>query len=103
MLARGAGMTLADYHTRLSGLMPPQSSTRPTPAQFVDIIAYLSKEAGVTLAQQAPGERWREAAIGRGAKVRPPPKPVFDAPVMAWADWRGSPQGLGYSPAGQIN
>src|SRR5690348_1814457 len=45
-LERSAGQTLADYHQKLSGLMPPQSEQRPSAAQFLDIIAYLSLQAG---------------------------------------------------------
>src|SRR5436190_4158436 len=104
MLERSAGLRLADYHARLSRLMPPQSETRPSPAQFLDIIAYLAREAGARPgAQEASLEAgpWREAVVGVGA--RPRQSRAADAPTQEWASWRGSAQGLGYSPAAQID
>src|SRR5689334_1896471 len=39
---RGKGQTLGEYHTKLSQIMPPQSTVKPTPQGYLDIIAHLS-------------------------------------------------------------
>src|SRR3954468_11540745 len=94
-LERSAGQTLADYHQKLSGLMPPQSEQRPSPAQFLDIIAYLSREAGAQSGAAAAGltdPAWRQVRLAAGAKPRQA-SARLTAPNLEWKFWRGSPQG----------
>jgi quinoprotein glucose dehydrogenase len=102
---RSAGARLGDYHARLSGMMPPQSEVRPNAAQFLDIIAYLAREAGAKPGPRAAAlddPAWREARVAPGATVRQAAARL-DAPMLEWRSWRGAPEGLGYSPASQID
>jgi hypothetical protein len=42
MAERGAGQTLGEYHAKLSQIMPPLSTLKPSPQSYLDIIAMLS-------------------------------------------------------------
>lgn len=104
MLDRSAGMKLADYRARLGDLMPPQSEIKPSAAQFLDIIAFLSRQAGAASGSETArldGGRWRDAVVAKGAHVRGPI--MAAATDLDWRFWRGSPLGLGYSSASQID
>ncbi|HET9160505.1 MAG TPA: c-type cytochrome, partial [Caulobacteraceae bacterium] len=102
---RSAGQTLADYHRKLSALMPPETDARPSPAQFVDIIAYLAGQAGAEPGPRAAAlddPAWRGVRLAAGARPRAV-KVRLDAPNADWPYWRGTQEGLGYSPIAQID
>ena len=102
MLARGAGSRLQDYHERLSQLMPPQSAIRPSPQQFLDIIAYLARTAGASAGAsdiRIDQTAWRDVKIA----LTVPGAAQQQAATLAWPTWRNDPQGTAYSPASQID
>jgi glucose dehydrogenase len=102
MLARGAGSRLQEYHQRLSQLMPPQSAIRPSPQQFLDLIAYLSRTAGAGYGTSDIGidqRSWRDLKVALAATGAAKQQ----APTLAWPAWRSDPQATAYSPASQID
>src|SRR5690349_20111883 len=57
MAERGDGQTLGEYHAKLSQIMPPLSTLKPSPQGYLDIIAQLS-----SLIQNPSGQS--EALVG---------------------------------------
>jgi len=105
MAERGKGQTLGEYHTKLSQIMPPLSTLKPSPQGYLDIIAYLSgrdlKPFGQDEALVAD-VGWRSAKVWQppitDTRVTPP-----QVPAMEWTAYRGDTRGLGYSSADLIN
>jgi quinoprotein glucose dehydrogenase len=104
MADRGAGQTLGEYHARLSQIMPPLSTVKPSPQGYLDIIAFLSSQI-----QNSPGQSealvadtdWRGAPVPRTAVAAIAIPPQVKA--IEWTAYRGDTRGLGYSSADLIN
>ncbi|MDP3736801.1 MAG: PQQ-binding-like beta-propeller repeat protein [Hyphomonadaceae bacterium] len=105
MAERGKGQRLVDYHARLSQLMPPQSTAKPTAQGYLDIIAHLS-----TFNLVQPGQTdavfeesgWREAKISVGPIASTVPA-TPQVPALEWTAYRGDMRGQGYSSASLID
>ncbi len=102
--ARGGGMLFPEFHARLSATMPPFSADKPEPQGYVDILGYLARVRGaepgnseVTLQSPAFRAARVPGTAGIVAKVAQP------AGQLEWRNWRGPPEGTGYSPADQIH
>jgi glucose dehydrogenase len=107
MAERGMGQKLGDYYTKLSQLMPPQSTVKPDAQGYLDIIAHLAGRNLATFGQvdaTYSDAGWREARI-----VPPPLRSAAQAavpparPALPWTAYRGDTRGLGYSPADLIS
>ncbi|HEV7689640.1 MAG TPA: PQQ-binding-like beta-propeller repeat protein, partial [Hyphomonadaceae bacterium] len=102
MAERGAGQTLGEYHAKLSQIMPPLSTLKPSPQGYLDIIAMLSslnqKPFGQSEAQFAD-TAWRGARMTQPAAGATAARTV---PAMEWTAYRGDIRGLGYSSADLI-
>jgi glucose dehydrogenase len=104
MAERGAGQTLADYHVRLSGLMPPQSTSKPTAQEYLDIIAHLARANQARLGDADAvyaDAGWRAARIAAPAAGGMPV--AVEVPSIEWRAYRGDTRGHGYSVAKQID
>jgi glucose dehydrogenase len=103
MADRGAGQTLGEYHTKLSQIMPPMSTVKPSPQGYLDILAHLSSmiqnPAGQAEALVADAG-WRSAPVPRTAMAAVAIPPAV--PAIEWTAYRGDTRGLGYSPADLI-
>lgn len=105
-LAQGGGQGLAEYHQRLTILMPPESPVRPAAEDYVDIVAYLMAEAGARPGEADLGPRadqWAEAQIPAGISVDPATLLADIAPAVEWTSYRGDAGGTAYSSAALID
>ncbi len=103
MVKNGGGMTLVDYHARLSRLMPPQSVIQPTPQGYLDAIAFLARTAGTDMGAneaKVTDAGWRTASVPKAIASS---KTATTAASLPWTAWRGDNSGAAYSPADQIN
>jgi quinoprotein glucose dehydrogenase len=106
LLTQGAGLPFADYHARLSILMPPEAAQRPSAQDYVDIFAHLMRTAGAAVgdidaAPDAPA--WIEARVPEGVVVDPTANIGNVAQAVEWPVYRGDNLGQGYSPAALID
>jgi quinoprotein glucose dehydrogenase len=108
LLTQSADVPLGDYHTRLMALMPPDTSVKPEPQTYLDIVAHLVRTAGASAGQDdamldaAPEGGWREAAVPPGVVIDPDANIGNVALPVEWTAWRGANSGQGYSTAGLI-
>jgi glucose dehydrogenase len=105
MRERGGGQRLADYHSRLAELMPPQSSVKPDAQGYLDIIAHLVRTSGTAAGSvdaTFASASWRDVRI-EAASAAAPAAPTAGLAALPWTAWRGDNRGAGYSPAAQID
>ncbi|CAN5223653.1 glucose/quinate/shikimate family membrane-bound PQQ-dependent dehydrogenase [soil metagenome] len=103
---RSANQTLGDYYTRLSSLMPPQSTVKPSPQDYLDIIARLASVNGAQFGAADAvyaDAAWRRLPSSVAAARQAPTAAVLKAPTMEWTAYRGDTRGRAYAAADQIN
>jgi quinoprotein glucose dehydrogenase len=105
LLTQGAGQPIADYHGRLSVLMPPETAQRPSAQDYIDIVAHLMRTAGTGVGEldaTADAPAWRNARVPEGVVIDPTANIGSVAQAVEWPYYRGDSLGQGYSPAALI-
>jgi len=111
MATRGEGLTLGSYYDFLSIMMPPQSTVKPSPQEYLDIMARLSAVTdALTVGDKEAlyaDAAWRAMRVPQPAvvNVRADGTKVVPKTLSAteWTAWRGDTRGLAYTAADQID